>query len=109
MAHGIYPRISALAEIADDNPTYVDDLAALLSSTKQALRAAIAPPWAARAAGFLVEAHRCQSIRATKSAALRTALAEAPVDFESDGDDVIIIGPPSELILTLLSGNAQKQ
>eukprot|EP00959_Pyramimonas_sp_CCMP1952_P009861 205428-Pyramimonas_sp.AAC.1 len=36
-----------------DDPTYVDDLAALLSTTRQALRAATALPWAAKAAGLL--------------------------------------------------------
>eukprot|EP00959_Pyramimonas_sp_CCMP1952_P120266 2514838-Pyramimonas_sp.AAC.1 len=42
MGHG--PLISALAGIAaDDDPTYVDDLAALLSTTKRTPRAAIPP------------------------------------------------------------------
>eukprot|EP00959_Pyramimonas_sp_CCMP1952_P067490 1408770-Pyramimonas_sp.AAC.1 len=47
------PLISALAGITtDDDPAYVD-VAALLSTTKQKLRAAIALPWAAHAAGLL--------------------------------------------------------
>eukprot|EP00959_Pyramimonas_sp_CCMP1952_P342304 7171338-Pyramimonas_sp.AAC.1 len=46
--------ISAIASITgEDDPTYVDDLAALVSTTRQALRAAIALPWAAKAAGLL--------------------------------------------------------
>eukprot|EP00959_Pyramimonas_sp_CCMP1952_P068584 1431540-Pyramimonas_sp.AAC.1 len=58
---GYDPFISALSSIAaDDDPAHVDDLAALLSTTKQTLRAAIALAWAARAAGLLVEAHRCR-------------------------------------------------
>eukprot|EP00959_Pyramimonas_sp_CCMP1952_P033644 706805-Pyramimonas_sp.AAC.1 len=76
---GYDPLISAISSITgDDDPTYVDDFAALLSTTKQALRAAIAPPWAAKAAGLLVETHRCRGIRAEDSAALRAALEEAP-------------------------------
>eukprot|EP00959_Pyramimonas_sp_CCMP1952_P068942 1439135-Pyramimonas_sp.AAC.1 len=48
------PLITALASIAaDGDPAYVDDLAALLSTAKQTLRAAIALPWAAHAAGLL--------------------------------------------------------
>eukprot|EP00959_Pyramimonas_sp_CCMP1952_P386529 8100867-Pyramimonas_sp.AAC.1 len=51
---GYDPLISALAGVrADDDPACVDDLAALLSSTNQALRAATALPWAARAACLL--------------------------------------------------------
>eukprot|EP00959_Pyramimonas_sp_CCMP1952_P077869 1627733-Pyramimonas_sp.AAC.1 len=76
---GYDPLISAHSNItADDDPAYVDDLAALLSSTKQTLRAAIALPWAARAAGLLVEAHRCRGIRAADSDAFREAFEEAP-------------------------------
>eukprot|EP00959_Pyramimonas_sp_CCMP1952_P288428 6031339-Pyramimonas_sp.AAC.1 len=99
---GYDPLISAISSIlGDDDPAYVDDLAALLSKTKQALRAAIAPPWAAKAAGLLVEAHRCRGVRAADSAALRAALEEAPVHYEQDGDNVLISGPPSALIQAL--------
>eukprot|EP00959_Pyramimonas_sp_CCMP1952_P243282 5085288-Pyramimonas_sp.AAC.1 len=60
--------MSALSGITtDDDPAYVDDLAALLSTTKQTLRAAIALPWAAHAAGLLVEAHRRRGIRTADS------------------------------------------
>eukprot|EP00959_Pyramimonas_sp_CCMP1952_P405629 8501336-Pyramimonas_sp.AAC.1 len=42
---GYDPLIDAVADIAGNaNPTYVDDLAALIASPGQALRAAIAPP-----------------------------------------------------------------
>eukprot|EP00959_Pyramimonas_sp_CCMP1952_P270877 5662913-Pyramimonas_sp.AAC.1 len=51
---GYDPLISALADITRaDDPTYVDDLAALLGATTQTLRAGIALPWLARAAGLL--------------------------------------------------------
>eukprot|EP00959_Pyramimonas_sp_CCMP1952_P430133 9008965-Pyramimonas_sp.AAC.1 len=51
---GYDPLISALANITGaDDPTYVDDLAALLGATAQTLRAGIALPWLARAAGLL--------------------------------------------------------
>jgi hypothetical protein len=84
---GYDPLISAIASITgEEDPAYVDDLAALLSTTKQALRAAIALPWAAQAAGLLVEAHRRRGIRTTDSPALRAALEEAPVHYEHDGD-----------------------
>eukprot|EP00959_Pyramimonas_sp_CCMP1952_P158858 3322565-Pyramimonas_sp.AAC.1 len=83
---GYDPFISALSNItADDVPAYVDDRAALLSSTKQTLRAAIALPWAARAAGLLVEAHRCTGIRTADSEALREALEEAQSTMSKTG------------------------
>eukprot|EP00959_Pyramimonas_sp_CCMP1952_P186818 3906610-Pyramimonas_sp.AAC.1 len=106
---GYDPLISALSSItADDDPAYVDNLAALLSSMKQTLRAAIALPWAARAAGLLVEAHRCRGIRTAGSEALREALEEVPVHFEQDGDSVLITGLPGELILALLTGGVDQ-
>eukprot|EP00959_Pyramimonas_sp_CCMP1952_P164984 3448647-Pyramimonas_sp.AAC.1 len=62
---GYDPLITALANVTGaDDPTYVDDLAALLGATAQTLLAGIALPWLARTAGFLVEAHKCRGIEA---------------------------------------------
>eukprot|EP00959_Pyramimonas_sp_CCMP1952_P049676 1038011-Pyramimonas_sp.AAC.1 len=107
---GSDPLITAISSITgDDDPTYVGYLAALLSTTRQALRAATALPWAAKAAGLLVEAHRCRGIRTEDSPALRAALEEVPVHFEKDGDSVLITGLPGDVIRALVDGHMGDQ
>ena len=57
------PVIEAITAAAGDRcPTYVDDLAALLTTAEQALRASIMLPWASFAAGLLVESHTCRGL-----------------------------------------------
>eukprot|EP00959_Pyramimonas_sp_CCMP1952_P436838 9146686-Pyramimonas_sp.AAC.1 len=76
------PVIEATAAATGDRcPTYVDDLAALLTIAEQALRAAILLPWASRMAGLSVDAHACHGlVLPTSPDNLRRACASIPCE-----------------------------
>ena len=58
---GYDPIIWAIRQISGERtPTYVDDLAALLSQAAQALRTSIFLPWASWVGGLHVAAHSCR-------------------------------------------------
>ena len=60
---GYDPIIETVAAAAASPcPTYVDDLASLVQQAEQALRVAIALPWASHCAGFLVQSHECRGL-----------------------------------------------
>ena len=100
-------NLSAVADISGDvAPAYVDDLAALLSSTTQALRVAFALPWLARVAGLLVETHSCRGVLAPGHPRVTAALADAPVTITRQGDHLRITGLPGDLITDLVRASA---
>ena len=104
---GYDPLIRAVADIAGEAaPTYVDDLASLLSSTEQALRVAFALPWLARLAGLLVETHSCRGIMCPDRTDIRDALADAPVTVTRHPDGLRISGLPGDLLVDLVRHTA---
>ena len=87
------PVIAATAQVANARcPTYVDDLAALLSGARQALRVAFFLPWVSRAIGLHIATHHCRRLVLLEPPPeVEPALATLPVDWTRASDGTITI------------------
>ena len=98
------PIIAAVASVAGAPcPTYVDDLAALLSGARQTLRVAFLLPWISRSVGLLIATHTCRRLWIHRhSPALQVALEQIPVEWERHGHGTLVSGLTPELVRKLL-------
>ena len=97
--------IAATANVAGARcPTYVDDLAALLTGARQALQVAVFLPWVSRAIGLLIATHACCTLFVSEVIpALKAALATLPVDWREGRLRVRVTGLTPELTRKLLA------
>ena len=86
------------------DPTFVDDLAALVWGARQAVRAMLFLLAAGHAAGLLAEGHMCAWVECTGlSPAARSALAHLPVVITEAGAVSALRGVDADTLCTLLS------